>query len=301
MKRMLSLILLAISCLFLSPTLFAAGESADDDSGTDTKHQVYHVYENIDLVPTPKIVYEKPRIVAKINYPLLTSELENEHVSQFNALVDELIKSEVASYKKQVQEIQSYQSTLPKDQIKNDLTIDFDASVVNTTEKPIISIRFSIQGYMTGMAHPFHRHRVLNYDLDTGEKLEFSSLFKPNSNYLDVISDYSRQMLLKKFKDTQMVLEGTAPKEENYRNWNLNPSGLLITFDEYQVAPYVYGTQTVQIPYSVLNPLFAKDSPIGECLKHSKRCLRNHVLTGGFIDEAVNTHHRKLNPLLSQR
>jgi hypothetical protein len=42
---------------------------------------------------------------------------------------------------------------------------------------------------------------------------------------------------------------------ENYRNWNITPDGLMITFDEYQVAPYAAGPQTVTVPYSELRGL----------------------------------------------
>jgi hypothetical protein len=39
---------------------------------------------------------------------------------------------------------------------------------------------------------------------------------------------------------------------------------LLITFDEYQVAPYAAGPQKVAIPYSELRALINPQGPLGK-------------------------------------
>jgi len=69
-----------------------------------------------------------------------------------------------------------------------------------------------------------------------------------------------------------MVTQGTKPESKNFKNWNLQADSILITFDEYQVAPYVYGTQEVEIPYSVLEKILSAKSPIADCAKDSKNC-----------------------------
>jgi hypothetical protein len=209
------------------------------------------------------------------------------------------------AFRQQVAENKILQSKLPKSQIKNDLTLDFDSSIINTNDIPIISIRFSTYGYIAGMAHPFHHHYVLNYDLDTGEEIELSDLFKPGSNYLQRLADYSRNALFRKVKDQQMLLDGTAPIAENYKNWNINPHGILITFDEYQVAPYIYGTLTVLVPYGDLKDILSNESPLATCIKHKQKCLSHHLMTGGFIDQAsydkaVKARNGSLNPRFSQ-
>jgi hypothetical protein len=75
----------------------------------------------------------------------------------------------------------------------------------------------------------------------------------------------------------------------------------LITFDEYKVAPYVEGTQIVNIPYSALKKYVSTETPLGNCLQHKSKCVRYNLLTGGFVDQAVNTKHRRFYPILSQR
>src|SRR3990167_5418370 len=201
--RKLTIILLVLNLLFIMPTAFAFDD--DDDSGLDTKQQIYHVYADIDLIPTTQFQYAKSKIVAKSIFPQLSSDTENENVEQFNSLVKEVILNEFDYFKQQVVNIQFYQSTLPKTKIKNDLYIDFDTSIINTKNNPILSIRFTSQGFVMGLAHPYHRHSVINYDLGNGEIIELSRLFKIETDYLGFISDYTSKALVKRLKNTEMI------------------------------------------------------------------------------------------------
>jgi len=49
--------------------------------------------------------------------------------------------------------------------------------------------------------------------------------------------------------------EGALPAPENYQRWNITPDGLLISFDEYTVAPYAAVPQAVLVSYEVLKQL----------------------------------------------
>ena len=65
-----------------------------------------------------------------------------------------------------------------------------------------------------------------------------------------------------KAKDVLFWEEGALPRADNYQVWNISPEGLQITFDEYQVAPYAAGPQSVQIPYSDVKSLARPDGPL---------------------------------------
>ena len=75
----------------------------------------------------------------------------------------------------------------------------------------IISIRFSLQGYLAGMAHPYHIHKSITFDLDDNQQIDLSDLFQSDSNYLDVIANYAHANLAKHLRDKQMV-EKQAPR-----------------------------------------------------------------------------------------
>jgi len=303
--------LLIATSLLLVATSSPAKTSSDDSTGKDDT-QVYPIYNNVELVSTLKLQYDKPRIVIKSVYPQLQTVTESdsgdqtEAIHTFNEIVLDLVQEKIAEFKAHVVANQDSQKQLPTEQRKNDLYLDYDTSFLKTGKSPIISIRFSSQGYVGGMAHPYHHHFVLNYDLNSNQQLELGMLFNPGADYFTILSNYTQMTLLKRhLPDKEMIIEGTAPKPENFRNWNIKPNGLLITFDEYQVAPYVNGTQTVLVPYSVLKSIINPSSPIAQCVLHKKQCLRSNLLTGGFIDEAlnlrsINSRHGILNPTLSK-
>lgn len=299
MNRYFNVLLILACIIFISPVF--AEEDEFEDSGVE-RQQIYHIYHDVDLIPTTKVNYGKPNSVIKSIFPVLTSDEQSENVEKFNQLVQVLIQEEIDDYKKRVAEQSPNRKNLPKKIANSEstLNIDFDSSTVNTNGNPIISVRFSVEGYIVGMAHPYHRHRVLNYDLENGQALELTDIFKSESSYLNALANYASTTLSKRFKELgDWVSKGTAPDFQNYKNWNVNPYGLLITFDEYQVAPYYYGTQTVLIPYSKLTDLISPSSPMGICLQHKNKCLRSNLLTGGFMDEAVNAPRGAKDPALS--
>lgn len=284
----------------------AFAESDADDNTARDNTRTYSLYDDVEMVSTLKFEYGKPRIVIKSVYPQLQSQSINDHLDLFNQQVLGLVDEKITDFKMHVAENEETQKQLPKSQLKNDLYIDYAASYIQSSKNPILSIRFSTQGYIAGMAHPYHHHFSLNYDIDHDKLIELADLFLDDADYLSALSRYTSERLNTRLRDKQMIAQGTAPTADNFKNWNIKPSGLLITFDEYQVAPYVEGTQTVLVPFSVLKELLNPESPIAGCLKHKRQCSNNNVLTGGFIDEIalnaapIDTRHRPLNPMLSE-
>lgn len=132
----------------------------------------------------------------------------------------------------------------------------------------IASIKFEFLGY-TGGAHPYLNILTANYDLAQSRPVALSDLFLPNSNYLEVISNYCIAELSKIFVDfaSGTWATGAAPTPENYEDWNITPDGLLITFDTYQVGPGASGPQTVLIPYSALQTVINPQGPLAAIVK----------------------------------
>lgn len=281
----------------ISTTLFAY---TNDDTKAKDDAQVYYITDQLDLATTMKLQYgKKPKTFIKSVYPQLEGS-ENIHgITYFNRLVMDILQQEITAFTNNAIQNQKYLSkNTPTKSMRNSLYIDYAASVIKSKKDHIISIRFNIQGYLAGMAHPYHYHKTLNFDVEKGEPLELADLFEPNSDYLTLFANYADETLKKRLPNNEeMIAEGTQPKADNYKNWNIQPNGILITFDEYKVAPYVYGAQTVLIPFSSLTDVLATESPLTHCIKNKNTCRRNNLLTGGFID-AVNTTHGSFNPVL---
>ncbi len=286
-----------LCALFFTTSAFA--DAGDEDNGIEDS-RTFHVYDDVDLVSTLKFAYGRPKIIIKSVYPQLASETDRDGINTFNQIAMGIVQDEMNQFRTLVKGYEFLQKKLPRAKVTNNLYIDYDTSYLKSQYNHIISIRFNIQGFIIGMPRPYHHHRVINYNLDTSQELDLSDLFLPGTDYLSVLSNYTSTVLYRHLQDTQSIAYGTASIPKNYENWNIKPNGLLITFEEKKVAPSIYGAQTVFIPYSALIEVISPDSPIAYCIKHRRRCNNTNLLTGGFIDEAVNTRHGALNPLLSQ-
>ena len=287
MNKLARIAISAICLAVLTTALFAAEDNDEID-----RSPVFHIFADVNLIPTTQLEYDRPRVVIKAIVPKLVSQTEDEIIDQYNEVVLSLIDEEAENFRQIVKNHAEYQEAMAKSDVKNDLIIDFDSSVLTTSNSPILSLRFVIHGVVSGMSGSYRKHRVLNYDLDTGSEVQLAELFLPTANYLDAISTGARNILARKLKDQSRVIEGTTPTFEHFQNWNLTAHGLRITFDQQQVAPAKYGSQTITIPYADLEEIINPESVLATCIKHRRRCFGNNVLTGGFIDEARNKHTR---------
>jgi hypothetical protein len=176
-------------------------------------------------------------------------------VTAFNQRLTELVTNEVNTWRKSFQE-----NTTPT--VGNGSSLEAKYNLVSQVGE-LWSFKFDFNFYSDGAAHPGSYSITLNYDLGQGKELTLADLFLPNADYLGAISQYCIAELSKQPFFEGPFAEGAQPKAENYRNWNIAPDGLLITFDEYQVAPYAAGPQQVTVPYSVLKSLLNPAGPLG--------------------------------------
>jgi hypothetical protein len=207
-----------------------------------------------------------------VNYPEISGDNLSIEAKEFNRLVSDLVSKNVQQFKKYVKADMPHMQTLPESVKHNSLLIDYDVDVIKPAKHIILSVRLNIEGMQAGRAHPYHQHQVLTFDLSKNKIITLKDIFKPHANYLNLFAKYANKTLNAKLQDKWMINEGTAPIAKNYQLWNLESDDILITFDEYQVAPYAAGPQEVEIPYSELSAVIAATSPIAPCLKDSKGC-----------------------------
>lgn len=249
-------------------------ETTEFSATRATSPATYADYEavplNNNLKIIPKNSHEKNHSMyysIETTYPQITGKGMSEAENAFNERVNVIINEEMQQFKNSVKLDAPHMQTLPKEVRNNNFKIDYDVDVI--PELAIVSIRFTIQGMQAGRAHPYRSHRVLNFDLKNNKELALSDLFKSDSKYLDAMAKFSSTKLKDTVsdKDKWMIDEGAKAAAKNYKNWNIEKGSILITFDEYQVAPYAYGPQEVEIPYSVLQPLLSPQAQIISSIK----------------------------------
>ena len=201
------------------------------------------------------------RYTIKAKYPQAIGA-KDARIEKLNQAIRNLITTQVNDFKKDFQASEERMATTG-----SYLETGY---VVNLATNDLVSIYFGLETYFEGAAHGNHNALVFNYDLNSGKMLSLADLFNPNSNYLDLISNYSIKALTKKLSpdpDSDWIQKGAGASEENYNNWTITPKGLEVTFDPYQVASYAQGPQEVVIPYSVLKSVIDPSGPLARFMK----------------------------------
>lgn len=202
-----------------------------------------------------------------VEYPQISGENLSANTQLFNQTINKLVAETVEQFKAYVKKDLSHIQTLPDMVRQNNLHVDYDVDVIKPGTQTIVSVRLAIEGMQAGRAHPYHYHKVVNFNLTTGKVLTLNDLFKPHSSYLNFLAKQASQKLNEKLEDKWMIDQGTAPRDKNFQLWNLQGDGILLTFDEYQVAPYSAGAQEVEVPYELLKTFLANNSPMAACVK----------------------------------
>lgn len=189
--------------------------------------------------------------------PVLTGSADR-RVQAFNASMKTVVDNAVAAFKQNV-------ATLPPSPDSTSSSFQLDYHVLSPPGN-ILSLKFDIQTFYSGATHPAGTSLTATFDLEGGQPLALADLFVPDTDYLGAVAKYCAAQLSARDIGFQGFELGATATEQNYRNWNITPNGLMITFDEYQVAPYTAGPQTVVIPFRELAGLIQPDGPLAQYL-----------------------------------
>lgn len=122
--------------------------------------------------------------------------------------------------------------------------------------KNYLSYVFYVSIY-TGGAHPDNRIFTINYDKLKNKIIKIDDIIN-NKALLDISRESRRQLLSDKNighdqNSLEMLTSGTTPNSENFKNFVFTDKGIVIYFEQYQVAPYAAGSFSVLIPYNLLS------------------------------------------------
>jgi len=210
------------------------------------------------------------------SYPEVTGYKDKTAEDKFNQYISSIITKDVEDFKKDVKESEQAMadSDMPAELLQSYFNIEY--SIINKTPD-LISIKFLTEVYYAGAAHPSHAIWAVNYSLTSGKSVNLSDLFKKDTDYLKILSDYSVKELTEKAKkqgkeegyepDYNWIKEGASPKAENFAYFNMTEKDIIIHFNEYQVDCYAAGPKDVIIPYSTLKDIIEPEGPAGCFIK----------------------------------
>ena len=216
---------------------------------------------NVTLITVPfEEIGAGPHYTITAEIPQLTGS-DDPRVQAFNQTLNDLVKAVVDSYRNQFLPGNDPDAFAGALEVKYDLVSRID---------DVWSLKLNIDGYLGESKGLSGLESIsVNYDLGQGRQLALADLFLPGSNYLEVIASYCIADLHKQIGEFSSAkhARGAEPTPGNYRNWNITPEGLLITFDPDQVDDYESGPRTVIVPYSELQAIIDPEGPLGRILQ----------------------------------
>jgi hypothetical protein len=131
---------------------------------------------------------------------------------------------------------------------------------VKTNEKNILSIGFSNFAYTPHAAHGMTYIKSLTWDLTTGRTYGLKDLFKPNSNYVEVLNRIIKAQIKALDMDTLEPFKSIRPDQDFY----IADKALVIYFQLYEITAYVYGFPMFPISVFDLQNIIDENGPLGK-------------------------------------
>jgi hypothetical protein len=187
-------------------------------------------------------------VIVYLQYPTLrSSNYLSEAVESFNQNIRLLVEDEADAFLRSIEGFPIGPEFTPH---PSTLLSGYRIFIAN---EKLISLILDFSQFPLGAAHPLPYTIAITYDVQNMQVVNLVDLFQTDSNYLNLIAEFSRISL----EDQQMMFfdEGIQPRLENFDTWCISPDGLIIFFDVYQVAPYAVGPQQVVISFDELKEI----------------------------------------------
>lgn len=201
---------------------------------------------------------EENKYKIDFSYPTFTDE--NIATKKIDSKISEFVDENIRNAKNDFNELLSDTDVL----VAGELTLLGDFNISDNNKLGVINIMYEIYNY-SGGAHGITQVFYFAFDKKTGEILELKDLFNNKSGAIKALSELSIKEVKRidpKLEIYNQVEEGASPKEENFKNFALDPAGFRIKFSDYQIGPYIAGRLEIILPYEdlkdVLNERFTK-------------------------------------------
>ncbi|MDQ6418057.1 DUF3298 and DUF4163 domain-containing protein [Paenibacillus sp. LHD-117] len=200
-------------------------------------------------MPTPN-----PLIVQTVKSTFPKAELSIPHVSGgANPAADKLINETIIAHVRQLVHDQG--------SLEDPRAEMIGYYELKTNEKDVFSLSLINYAY-TGGAHGMTLQRSLTFRASTGHTYELEQLFKPGSDYVGRISKIVAAQIKARNIPTLEPFKAISPDQSFY----VADRSLVIYFQLYELAAYVYGFIYFPISVYELEDIIAEDGPLGPML-----------------------------------
>jgi hypothetical protein len=124
----------------------------------------------------------------------------------------------------------------------------------------LLSLRFTVETYITGAAHPTTEAGSLNFDVASGAVIQFPDLFAGPAVALPVIQAQAHTLLAAKL-GADLNWPASSTMADFGGAWAFTPGGLELTWSQGAIASEAEGPVTISIAWSALSNVIATPGP----------------------------------------
>lgn len=129
---------------------------------------------------------------------------------------------------------------------------------IKSNERGIFSVTMSNYAYTPQMAHGMTFLGSVTADVQTGKLYTLRELFKPGSNYIQVLSD----MIKVQIKERQIPTLNAFTTIKADQDFYIADKALVIYFQLYEITPYYVGFPMFPISVYALEPIINEKGPL---------------------------------------
>lgn len=198
-------------------------------------------------------------------YPQLHGRMPTDAEQRINTAIADMVLANVAGVRENAQADAAWAAQNPSEAAES--AVGPSSYLRAAYEIPyltaeLVSVRMRFETYNAGAAHGMQYTRVVNARLDDGEVIDTEGLFLDGKQGLQWLSQYCAADMKRQYgadyEGLRSFVEwGTAPVVDNFRSVSLEPGELVVSFDPYQVGPYVAGPREVRVPAGEVQALLA--------------------------------------------
>lgn len=129
---------------------------------------------------------------------------------------------------------------------------------LKNNQRGILSITLGNYGYPPRAAHGMTYIKSLTFDVQTGHIYTLAQMFKPGSNYVEVLSEIIRKQIAQRDIPLLDGFKGIRPDQDFY----IADKSLVIYFQLYEITPYYVGLPMFPISVFELQDIIDENGPL---------------------------------------
>ena len=124
----------------------------------------------------------------------------------------------------------------------------------------LLSVRFTIETYVTGAAHPSTEAGSISFDVASGAVIQLPDLFTTAAAALPVLQTEAHAKLAA-LLGADLLWPASVTMADFGKAWVFTPAGLELTWSQSVIASTAAGTPTISIAWSALSSVIATPGP----------------------------------------